>query len=56
MIGCCVLWKCLVACLFFDESQQPTWPQVRQSRKWTQVSPIFRHSSQPWVFGLTSCT
>src|SRR2546430_15740722 len=36
-----------VACLFFDSSQQPTCPQVRHSRRCTQVSPILRHSSQP---------
>src|SRR5207247_2004063 len=55
MIGCFVLWKCFVACLFFDWSQQPTCPQVRQSRRWTQSSPIFKHSSQPsGVFGLIS--
>src|SRR5204862_4577287 len=47
MIGCFVLWKCFVACLFFESSQQPTWPQVRHRRRCTQVSPIFRHSSQP---------
>src|SRR5215207_6069356 len=55
MIGCVVAWKCFVACLFFEESQHPTWPQMRQSRRWTQVSPICRHSSQPWgVRGVTS--
>src|SRR6185295_10976867 len=53
-MGCFWAWKCLVACLFFDESQQPTCPQVRHKRRWTQVSPIFRHSSQPFVFGDTS--
>src|SRR5260370_6530365 len=50
-MGCPVAWKCLVACLFFDESQQPTCPQLSQSRRCTQVSPIFRHSSQPFVRG-----
>ena len=29
MSGCLLRWKCLVACLFFDESQQPTWPHSR---------------------------
>src|SRR6185312_8613527 len=47
MTGCFVAWKCLVACLFLDESQQPTWPQSRHSRRCTQVSPISRHSLQP---------
>ena len=53
-IGCSVEWKCLVACLFFDESQHPTWPQIRQRRKCTQESPIFRQSSQPTALGFTS--
>src|SRR5215469_9766647 len=44
--GCPTARKCLVACLFFDESQQPTCPQLRHNRKCTQVSPIFTHSSQ----------
>ncbi len=35
-------------------SQQPTWPQVRHSRKWTHGLPIFRHSSQPLALGVTS--
>src|SRR5258708_38304705 len=51
--GCFVALKCFVACLFLEESQQPTWPQLKHSRKCTQLSPIFRHSSQPLVFGLT---
>ena len=49
-MGCLVCWKCFVACLFFEESQQPTWPHSMQSRRWTQVSPIFTHSSQTCVF------
>src|SRR5262249_22039319 len=53
MIGCRVLWKCLVACLFFELSQQPTWPQVMHSRRWTHRSPIFRQSPQPVELGLT---
>src|SRR5665213_4041437 len=47
MTGCFVAWKCLVACLFLDESQQPTCPQFRHSRRCTQVSPSSRHSLQP---------
>src|SRR6266853_3930084 len=54
MIGCLEEWKCFVACLFFDESQQPTWPHIRHSRKCTQVSPIFKQSSQPFALGVTS--
>jgi len=50
-MGCCVAWKCLVACRFFESSQQPTCPQVLQSRKCTQVSPSLRHSSQPRLRG-----
>src|SRR5690242_4918349 len=53
MIGCVVARKCFVACLFLDESQHPTWPQLRQSRRWTQSSPISRHSLQPEPLGLT---
>src|SRR5690349_23678662 len=42
--------KCLVACLFFEESQQPTCPHVRHSRNCTQVSPILMHSSHACLF------
>src|SRR5208283_5347955 len=49
--GWAVLWKCLVACLFFDESQQPTWPQDRHIRRCTQRSPVFTQSSQTRVVG-----
>src|SRR5438270_8151113 len=52
-MGWPVAWKCFVACLFLEESQQPTWPHVRQSRRCTQSSPIARHSSQPSVLGET---
>ena len=51
MIGWRVAWKCLVACLFLELSQQPTWPQVRHRRRCTQVSPMARHSSQPSPLG-----
>src|SRR2546425_12442547 len=44
--GCLLRWKCLVACLFLEESQQPTWPQDMHRRRWTQVSPILMQSSQ----------
>jgi len=30
-----------------------TWPQLKHRRRCTQLSPIFRHSSQPLVFGFT---
>jgi hypothetical protein len=35
-----------------DESQHPTWPQLTQSRKWTQsLKSIFRHSWHPaWLW------
>src|SRR5262245_57026642 len=45
MTGCPVSWKCRVACLPTDESQQPTWPQIRHSRSSTQRVPSRRHSS-----------
>src|SRR4029077_11416688 len=51
IMECCVAWKCLVACRFFESSQQPTCPQVLQSRRWTQVSPSLRYSSQPRLRG-----
>jgi hypothetical protein len=54
MIGWPVLLKCLVAWRFGELSQQPTWPQVRHSRRWTQAEPVFRHSSQPSALGVTS--
>src|SRR5712672_2228352 len=49
MRGCLERLKCLVACLFFDESQQPTCPHSRHSRRWTHVSPVLMHSSQTSV-------
>src|SRR5260370_40486975 len=54
MIGWLVAWKCLVACLFFESSQQPTCPHERRRRRFTQVSPIFKHSSHPLALGVTS--
>jgi len=54
MIGCCVAWKCLVACRLGESSQQPTWPQVRQIRKCSHSLPLLRHSSQPSALGCTS--
>src|SRR6266568_1806534 len=55
MIGWVVSRKCAVACRFGEESQQPTCPQNRHSRRWTQWSPVFRHSVQPSVvLGVTS--
>src|SRR6185437_760166 len=54
MIGCWVAWKCLVACLLGESSQQPTWPQARQIRKCSQSLPVLRHSSQPSALGVTS--
>jgi hypothetical protein len=53
-MGWWVLRKCFVACLFLEESQQPTCPQVRQRRRWTHSSPVFRQSSQPRALGVTS--
>ncbi len=48
--------KCLVACVLGDESQQPTFPQVRQVRRCTQVAPIARHSSHPSARGAASAS
>src|SRR5471032_3134165 len=46
------LWKCFVACLPGEESQQPTWSHAWHSRSSTQRVPSFRHSSQaPGVRG-----
>jgi hypothetical protein len=53
MIGWFVTWKCLVACLFLEESQQPTCPHSRQIRRCTHVSPILKQSSQPCALGVT---
>src|SRR5438874_1649729 len=53
MIGWFVAWKCLVACLFLEESQQPTCPHSRQRRRCTHVSPVFKQSSQPFALGVT---
>ena len=48
-------WKCLVACLLGDESQQLTSPHDRHRRRCTQVPPIFMHSPHPvGVCGSTS--
>src|SRR4051812_5469501 len=47
---CRVSWKCLVACLPGEESQQPMWPQVMHSCSDTHSVPSFRHSSQ--AFGV----
>src|ERR1700722_3703552 len=53
MTGCPVAWKCLVACLLGESSQQPTWPQLRQIRRCSHSLPLFRHSSQPSALGVT---
>src|SRR6516165_8896396 len=45
MTACPVSWKCRVACLPTDESQQPTWPHRRHSRSSTHRVPSRRHSS-----------
>src|SRR5450756_3074616 len=54
MIGCPERLKCAVACLFFELSQQPTWPQVMHRRRWTHESPTRRQSSQPAAPAVTS--
>src|SRR5437667_347963 len=54
MIGCFVSRKCLVACLFFESSQQPTCPHERHNRRCTHSSPVLRQSSQPSAPGITA--
>src|SRR4249920_877762 len=49
MIGWPLSPACAVACLFGEESQHPIFPQVMHMRRWTQLSPIFRHSSHPAI-------
>src|SRR6266536_4419564 len=49
MIGCDVSWKCAVACLFGELSQQPMCPQVEHMRRCTHHPSICRHSSQPAI-------
>ena len=45
------------SCRSGEESQHPTCPQVRQSRRWTHSGPRRRHSSQPsGVRGVTGRT
>src|SRR5439155_19927713 len=57
MIGWRVAWKCRVACLPGELSQQPTCPHVRHRRRCTQRPPVARHSSQPaGVLGFTERT
>src|ERR1700686_534023 len=53
MIGWPGAWKCLVAGLLGESSQQPTCPQLRQIRRCSQTLPLFRHSSQPSALGVT---
>src|SRR5580700_5270785 len=53
MMGWPVARKCAVAWRLGDWSQHPTWPHVRQMRKWTHGEPILRHSSQPLALGVT---
>jgi RNA polymerase sigma-70 factor, ECF subfamily len=53
-MGCPLDRACLVACLFGDESQQPMWPQVMHSRRWTHHAPMRKQSSQPSADGVTS--
>src|ERR1700681_4827768 len=54
MIGCPDLWKCAVACLCGELSQQPTWPHSMQSLRCTHEPPIFRQSSHPSALAVTS--
>lgn len=57
MTGWSTVLACFLACLFLELSQQPTWPQVKHSRRCTHSSPDFRHSSQPvGVLGVVAFT
>src|SRR5947209_15797254 len=56
MIGCDVSWKCAVACLFGELSQQPIFPQLWHMRRCTHQPPVFRHSSQPAISAGTLVT
>src|SRR3954469_23661323 len=47
MTGCVVAWKCAVACLLGELSQQPTSPQTMHSRRCTHQPPVRWHSEQP---------
>jgi hypothetical protein len=49
MIGWLLSRPCAEACLFGDESQQPTFPHVMHMRRCTQALPVFKHSSQPSI-------
>src|SRR5690606_14668439 len=53
MSGCPVASWCREACWFFEFSQQPTCPQIRQMRRCTHVSPSCKHSSHPSALGVT---
>src|SRR6266508_3049699 len=56
-MGCPSVCACRRACRFGEESQQPTCPQVRHSRRCTHLDPERRHSSQPsGVRGTTGWT
>src|SRR5437660_9633427 len=56
MIGCDVSWKCAVACLFGELSQQPIFPQLWHMRRCTHQPPVFRQSSQPAISAGTFVT
>src|SRR4051812_45418874 len=47
MTGCPDAAPCLLAWFAGEESQQPTLPHERQSRRWTHLLPSMRQSSHP---------
>jgi hypothetical protein len=56
-MGCLAAKACPRGCRSGEESQQPTCPQVRNSRRCTHGDPRARHSSQPsGVRGVTGWT
>ena len=56
MIGCPLEPAWALACRFGDESQQPTCPHARQIRRWHQLPPTGRQSSQPSTASGSSVT
>lgn len=50
MIGWVVAWKCFVACLFFDESQQPTADHTK-AKMYPVISDFkaFFTTSRTWL-------
>ena len=52
-MGWPVAWKCAVAWLFGESSQQPIVPHWVQRRRWTQVLPIARQAAHTRTAGIS---